>query len=173
MQRPHVGREATGSPQRSHGYSRDMGPIICSVDDSDAAAGVVRIAERLARALEGRLLLLHVAPPTTAPGVSAAPAGQERLRREELQDAQRLLETLAAEVGVEPAETRAEIGSAAERIVEICRDEGAALVVLGSRGRGDLKSAVLGSVSHRVASSAPCPVVIVPSTAANSSLAAS
>ena len=142
-----------------------MGSIVCSVDDSDAAENVVRVAQQLATALDARLMLLHVAPPTTAPGVSAAPAGQQRLHEEERSDARRLLESIALRTGASHATLRTEIGAAADRIVDICKEEMATFVVLGSRGRGDLKSAVLGSVSHTVASRAPCPVVIVPPTA--------
>ena len=139
-----------------------MRPIVCSVDDSDAAEGVVRVGQQLATALDARLMLLHVAPPTTAPGVSAVTAGQERLREEERSDARHLLESIASRAGAPGATMRTEIGSAADRIIDVCKEETAAFVVLGSRGRGDLKSAVLGSVSNTVASRAPCPVVIVP-----------
>ena len=38
---------------------------------------------------------------------------------------------------------------------------GADLVVIGSRGRGNIKSALLGSVSSHVVHHAPCPVVVV------------
>jgi nucleotide-binding universal stress UspA family protein len=38
---------------------------------------------------------------------------------------------------------------------------GADLLVVGNRGRGALKEALLGSTSGRVADHAPCPVVIV------------
>ena len=40
--------------------------------------------------------------------------------------------------------------------------DGAALLVVGTRGRGSLTSAALGSVSHEVARRASCPVVVVP-----------
>jgi nucleotide-binding universal stress UspA family protein len=56
-------------------------------------------------------------------------------------------------------ETGALIGNPAPRLLEVA--ERAALVVLGSRGRGGFASLLLGSVSQRVATHAPCPVVIV------------
>ena len=148
------------------GYVRAMGPVVCSVDDSDGARAALHVARLLADGLGRKLVLLHVEPPTAAPGVSAAPAGQQRLRDTELGDAKALLARLAEDAGLgSEVELRADVGSAAKRIVDICGEEDAALVVLGSRGRGELKSAVLGSVSHAVARDASCPVVIVPLSA--------
>jgi nucleotide-binding universal stress UspA family protein len=149
-----------------------MRSIVCAVDDSDEAPDVLHVAHELAQALAKRLVVVHVAPPTEAPGVSAAPAGQERLRAAEEADASELLQRLASSEGLANIELRAEIGSPAKRILETCLEEDAALVVLGSRGRGDVKSTLLGSVSHAVASGAPCPVVIVPPAAVRPSLTA-
>ena len=41
------------------------------------------------------------------------------------------------------------------------RSEGAAMVVVGSRGRGPIRSKLLGSVSVRLVRQAHCPVVVV------------
>ena len=50
-------------------------------------------------------------------------------------------------------------GDASEALLEAAT--GADLLVVGNRGRGALKEALLGSTSGRVADHAPCPVVIV------------
>ena len=51
-------------------------------------------------------------------------------------------------------------GQPADAIVDVARSEAVDLVVLGSRGRGALEGALLGSVSEAVADRAPCPVLI-------------
>jgi len=52
-------------------------------------------------------------------------------------------------------------GHPANVTLQFARD--AELVVVGSRGHGPVLATLLGSVSRRVAASAPCPVVVVPS----------
>lgn len=51
-------------------------------------------------------------------------------------------------------------GRAASAIVDAARELEADLVVTGSRGRGPLRSMLLGSVAAEVAAQAPCPVLV-------------
>ena len=52
-------------------------------------------------------------------------------------------------------------GRPADRIIEVAKEDGFDLIVIGSRGFGVIKEVFLGSVSHRVADRASCPVLIV------------
>ena len=52
-------------------------------------------------------------------------------------------------------------GSAHRIIVESAQEWGAGLIVMGSHGRTGLRRLLMGSVTERVVSQAPCPVLVV------------
>ena len=53
------------------------------------------------------------------------------------------------------------MGEAAREIIYLAEDLGAGLVVMGSRGRGGIRRALMGSVSDSVVRHAHCPVLVV------------
>jgi nucleotide-binding universal stress UspA family protein len=65
-------------------------------------------------------------------------------------------------VGDEEVDVRLVEGTPAQAIMREAAREDAELIVVGSRGHGPLRSAVLGSVSRSLAEEASQPVVIVP-----------
>jgi nucleotide-binding universal stress UspA family protein len=58
-------------------------------------------------------------------------------------------------------ERRIEIGDPGQTLCRLAGELSADVVVVGSRGRGALKRALLGSVSGYVVHNAPCPVLVI------------
>ena len=75
-------------------------------------------------------------------------------------EATETLTRVVAHLGLDGADTRVLDGSPGHAICDLADEVDAAVVVIGSRGRGGLKRAVLGSVSDHVVRHAPCPVVV-------------
>lgn len=137
--------------------------IVCGLDDSEGARAALRVADMLASWLGARLLLAHVGAGPHVPGTSPVPGARETLRELELENGSKLLARLAAAENVgTPVEQRVAFGTPGGALADVAEEEDAGLVVVGSRGRGPLKAAVLGSVSAELLASSPCPVVVVP-----------
>ena len=129
--------------------------LVCGVDDSAHAVDVVSVAAALAHRLDLRLRLVHSVHP------NAFVTGEARARA--LRRGRELLADLGADL--DDGRHVVQAGDPA-RLITAVLAEGAALVVVGSRGRGPVRSALLGSISNAVIGSAPCPVVVVPPEAA-------
>ena len=59
------------------------------------------------------------------------------------------------------AEAHLRVGAPAAEIVDLAEDIGAGLIVMGSRGLGAIRRALMGSVSDSVVRHAHCPVLVV------------
>ncbi|OWY10488.1 hypothetical protein B6V74_00175 [Thioclava sp. F42-5] len=68
----------------------------------------------------------------------------------------------AHKMGARRIKTRLLWGDTADAILELAASERPQMLVMGSRGLGRLRGAVLGSVSQKVLHHAPCAVVISP-----------
>lgn len=150
--------------------------VVCGVDGSAYSQAALQVAARLADRLQLRLVVAHVAEAAFIPYAAAAPFGGQTgryaaIEEVELQEenAARLLEELVAAAGLFGVERRAGVGVPAERLAAVADEENAELIVVGSRGRGALKSAFLGSVSSALVGVARCPVLIVPPGATQTS----
>jgi nucleotide-binding universal stress UspA family protein len=139
--------------------------IICGVDGSDTSRSAARVAARVAATLNIRFVLAHVTEdrPTFPYGDARL---REHQRRRAIEQGQRLLESVAAELRGASPELRVTFGTPVEALRALCREESAELLVVGSRGRAGLAAAVLGSVSARLATTAGCPVMVISAPAA-------
>jgi nucleotide-binding universal stress UspA family protein len=143
--------------------------IICGVDGSPDAQAALKVAAQFADRLGSTLILAHVAELAYLPYAAAYPfggtAGPMTMAADadsEEEAAAQLLQRVAIDAGLPDAERRVAIGHPAERLAELADEEDAELIVVGSRGRGALKAAFLGSVSSNLVGIARCPVLIVP-----------
>lgn len=143
-----------------------MTTIVIATDGSPQAREAVEYGLELAAAENAKAVLLQVMPPTDwtrldRGGLLRPLADEMRLR-----DAPALLEAseLALASGV-PFTTVVVAGRPADEIVAYADSIGADLIVIGSRGRGAVAGALLGSVSRDVLHESRTPVVVVPSVA--------
>jgi nucleotide-binding universal stress UspA family protein len=139
--------------------------IVCAVD-TRTPDEVVRVAGAMAEQLDGRLVLVHVqGDPPVLPG---SVEDRERARHSRNEAGLEILERAG---NVLPnglrVEYRSELGSIVGRLCRVAEDVDALVLVAGCRRRGALVTSLLGSVSHDISRQAPCPVLIVPSPAAN------
>ncbi len=58
-------------------------------------------------------------------------------------------------------ETRVLLGSPAEKILELAKQENIDLIIMGAHGRKGLERVFFGSVADKVVTGAPCPVMTI------------
>ena len=78
--------------------------------------------------------------------------------------AERLLadaQKVAKDKGVEEVHCVIEDGDPVKKILRHAEEDAANLVVMGSRGLGDLQELLMGSVSHKVSQLSPCSCITV------------
>jgi nucleotide-binding universal stress UspA family protein len=138
--------------------------ILLATDASEEAQLAATTAAELAKKTNSELHLLSVGPDLPLYELPEHPAGFEDVLRENRREAKEMLEQQAKRIeqsGVRVKETHLREGRAEEEIVEVAEEIGAGLIVLGSRGHGRLRRALMGSVSDAVVRHAHCPVTIV------------
>ena len=160
---PRVSPVAKGAPL--------INKILVPVDGSEHADKAVALASDLGGKYRARLTLLQV---MKRAGTDIVPEGLRRyaeLERVELTE-RAVLRTLAREIleeaqkqararGVEEAELVIEVGDPARVILDYASTHDIDLIVMGSRGLGEVRGLLLGSVSHKVAHLAQCTCVTV------------
>ena len=93
-------------------------------------------------------------------GGVVSPEAFDQMDAEAGQEATSITSEVQAELALPDAELRVLRGDPASAICQLAEELDAAAIVIGSRGRGGIKRAVLGSVSDHVVRNAPCTVVV-------------
>ena len=130
------------SPERTTWLA--PGPLVCGVDGSDSARRAADVAVGLADRMAAALTFVAVGDD----------AGERDAALTEVAEPARAR-------GLEP-ECVGITGAPDAALADAARERKAPLLILGSRGRGPVRAAVLGSVGAASIRRAPCPVVLVP-----------
>jgi nucleotide-binding universal stress UspA family protein len=136
--------------------------ILVATDGSREAELAVTTAADLAKSTDSELHVVHVGemPLVYHPERHGYRAEYEEHEKE----AKQLLEAQVERIkgaGATVVQAHLRMGRADEEIVEVAHSIGAGLIVMGSRGQGRLRRALMGSVSESVVRHAHCPVTIV------------
>lgn len=139
--------------------------ILLATDDSEEASLAAQAALDIADKTGSDLHVVYVEPlgyvgPGT-PLIADIPAPS---LDEFSQEAHRILEAQIQRIeaaGGTVAGAHVKMGKPDEEIVALSEEIGVGLIVMGSRGRGGLRRALMGSVSDSVVRHAHCPVLIV------------
>ena len=133
--------------------------LLVAVDHSAAAQRVIDAAREMAVLSDGEVWLLHVQEKEVMPraGLYAIESDAEALSA---------VERAAQELSDAAIKTHYQVrtaiyGYAAREIVAAAQDCGAGIIVMGSRGRSDLASLILGSTAHKVMHLTDRPVLVV------------
>ena len=137
--------------------------ILLPVDGSEAALEAVRHALHLQReGLRASFVLATVQQPIYAFEMMLAPDADvlERVTGAAGAHAMKSAEALFEAAGL-AFDRQVSSGDPAQTLLEIAQRCGCEAIVMGARGRGALRGALLGSVSQAVLQTSPLPITIV------------
>ncbi|MHB8791612.1 MAG: universal stress protein [Desulfobulbaceae bacterium] len=135
--------------------------VLFPLDFSDASEAALAYLETLVRAVHCPVTLLHAQEERTRPMFAAQrdALSQQKINQARLDRLKLWLEQAGS------SEVKTELvsgGSAGETIVNIARDRGCSLILMGTQGKGITRELLLGSVAHQVARRAEQPVLFIP-----------
>lgn len=136
-----------------------MNTIVLGYDDTPASQRALERAAELAKAFESKLIVTSVAPLMLgAPrsGGPTDPVDSPEKQRENLALARQHLEGLGIRVRLQRA-----VGDPADAIVEIAKENGADLIVVGTREPNMMMRLLGQSISGGVVRKAGCDVMVV------------
>ena len=142
-----------------------MPGIIVATDGSPSADRAVDAAAKLAKVTGAGLIILTIGGNMSGEELRQLATAEGDLSMELERAANMILDRArqrALHEGLSEVKLQSGWGDPAETIIEVVQRENADLLVVGRRGRSRLSSLLLGSISQKLASLAPCKVMVVP-----------
>jgi nucleotide-binding universal stress UspA family protein len=133
--------------------------VLVAVDHSEVSERVLAAARDLALLSKGEVWVVHLREREVIAQLGRVPSESESEAEAAVTSAVESLNVAGVRAHGEVRDTL--FGHAAREIIEDARERGADVIVMGSRGRGDLAGLVLGSTAHKVIHLADRPVLVV------------
>jgi nucleotide-binding universal stress UspA family protein len=133
------------------------GTIVCGVTEAPADRSAAELARALVARLGLRLVLVHVldgVPPGTHESLTA---------RQRQAGAEHVLDEMARDIG-DGTERRVVVGGRAEALAQVAAEEGADLIVIGTRPTGLAGRKLRCGLARDLEATTPVPVVLAPPT---------
>jgi nucleotide-binding universal stress UspA family protein len=136
-----------------------FGTIVVGVDGSGGAGRAVETVAKIAAGTKDEVVVCH--------GVIVTHAWGKDLPAEAADETRQLVDRYVAQLAAAgvPAtgEVRQELNNrVGDALIDVANSHQAGLIVLGTRGRSNVKSMLLGSVAHEVVCKSTVPVLVVP-----------
>lgn len=139
--------------------------VVVGIDGSEGSKRAAEHATGIARKWEAKLLIVTVVrTPEGWWGLGGAPPTPEALSAALIEGQKVILDQAEESLDLEGIdyEMVQELGDPVNRMLAVCEERSADVLVIGRRGAGLVERVVLGSVADRLAHLAPCPVLLVP-----------
>jgi nucleotide-binding universal stress UspA family protein len=133
--------------------------LLVAIDHSQATERVLDAARNLASLSQAEVWVLHLREREVLPRAGVIPTESRDEARAEVEAAVEKL--LKAGINAHGEVRNTVFGYAARDIVDDAQEHDVSVIVMGSRGRGDLAGLVLGSTAHKVIHLADRPVLVV------------
>lgn len=137
--------------------------ILVPVDGSVGSDKAVRFAISIAEGKDNEIILLNVQPSYNTPNVKRF-FSQEQIHSFQEESSKEVLDHVLEIINNSGAAVRTIVrdGDPGDEICEEAKESAVDLIVMGYRGLGTVKRAILGSVATHVLHETDCPVTIVP-----------
>ncbi len=134
-------------------FSTMFNTILFPVDRSRESREAVEVVSKFVSQHHSRLVILSVVQPEDENPTKSSPEVVEKLLKE--------ARSLFSQQGIQ-AETMERMGKPAFTICDVADEVNADLIIMGTRGLGLTDEGSHESVTNRVISLSPCPVLVIP-----------
>lgn len=133
--------------------------LLVAIDHSAAADRVLAAAQGLAALSSAKVWVLHLREREVIGRMGLVPSESDDEAHQKVKEGVQALIQAGIDAHGEVRETL--FGHAAREIVADAKERDADVIIMGSRGRGDLTGTLLGSTAHKVIHLADRPVLVV------------